>query len=93
MQVRHFSRDSWETTDDVDLDSVAYGFMASQVELCTPKRYSSTRGQALFSGLEIGVFDKALRWLEREVPSFYANTPPEQLLKLQTSLEKNGKRH
>ncbi|CAJ1340506.1 unnamed protein product [Effrenium voratum] len=41
--VRHFSRDSWETTDDVDLDSVAYGFMASQ---------------ALFSGLEIGVFDK-----------------------------------
>jgi SAM-dependent methyltransferase len=41
--ARHFSRTSWEEGDDVDLDSVAYGFMASQ---------------ALFSGLELGLFDK-----------------------------------
>jgi 2-hydroxy-4-(methylsulfanyl)butanoate S-methyltransferase len=41
--VRHFSRTSWESTDDIDLDSVAYGFMASQ---------------ALFTGLELGIFDK-----------------------------------
>lgn len=37
------SRVSWEEGDDVDLDSVAYGFMASQ---------------ALFTGLELNVFDK-----------------------------------
>jgi len=44
LQVQSFStRTSWEAGDDVDLDSVAYGFMASQ---------------ALFSGLELGVFDK-----------------------------------
>eukprot|EP00933_Yihiella_yeosuensis_P079610 TRINITY_DN9272_c0_g1_i2.p1 TRINITY_DN9272_c0_g1~~TRINITY_DN9272_c0_g1_i2.p1 ORF type:complete len:394 (+),score=98.98 TRINITY_DN9272_c0_g1_i2:60-1241(+) len=43
MSQRNFSRASWETGDDVDLDSVAYGFMASQ---------------ALFSALELGVFDK-----------------------------------
>lgn len=36
------SRKSWESGDDVDLDSVAYGFMASQ---------------ALFTALELGVFD------------------------------------
>lgn len=30
FQVRRFSRTSWEAGDDVDLDSVAYGFMASQ---------------------------------------------------------------
>eukprot|EP00439_Symbiodinium_sp_Y106_P078417 s1097_g17.t1 len=41
--VRAFSRTSWESGDDVDLDSVAYGFMASQ---------------ALFSALELGIFDK-----------------------------------
>jgi len=41
--ARHFSRASWESGDDVDLDSVAYGFMASQ---------------ALFSALELGIFDK-----------------------------------
>jgi ubiquinone/menaquinone biosynthesis C-methylase UbiE len=42
-RVRRFStRESWSQTDDVDLDSVAYGFMASQ---------------ALFSALEIGVFE------------------------------------
>merc|ERR1712232_250554 len=35
-------RASWEASDDVDLDSVAYGFMASQ---------------ALFSALELKVFD------------------------------------
>ncbi|CAE8731116.1 unnamed protein product, partial [Polarella glacialis] len=40
--ARHFSRTSWESTEDVDLDSVAYGFMASQ---------------ALFAGLELGIFD------------------------------------
>ncbi|CAE8627829.1 unnamed protein product [Polarella glacialis] len=42
MSARHFSRTSWESTEDVDLDSVAYGFMASQ---------------ALFAGLELGIFD------------------------------------
>mmetsp|Transcript_33169 Transcript_33169/g.71594 ORF Transcript_33169/g.71594 Transcript_33169/m.71594 type:complete len:391 (+) Transcript_33169:75-1247(+) len=36
------TRESWEAQEDVDLDSVAYGFMASQ---------------ALFTALEIGVFD------------------------------------
>jgi ubiquinone/menaquinone biosynthesis C-methylase UbiE len=36
------SRDSWEEAEDVDLDSVAYGFMASQ---------------ALFAALEISLFD------------------------------------
>eukprot|EP00931_Biecheleriopsis_adriatica_P003728 TRINITY_DN1054_c0_g1_i3.p1 TRINITY_DN1054_c0_g1~~TRINITY_DN1054_c0_g1_i3.p1 ORF type:complete len:397 (-),score=82.43 TRINITY_DN1054_c0_g1_i3:228-1418(-) len=41
--LRCFSRASWEVGDDVDLDSVAYGFMASQ---------------ALFAGIELGVFDK-----------------------------------
>eukprot|EP00440_Ansanella_granifera_P066484 gb/GFBE01072109.1/.p1 GENE.gb/GFBE01072109.1/~~gb/GFBE01072109.1/.p1 ORF type:complete len:393 (+),score=110.73 gb/GFBE01072109.1/:1-1179(+) len=41
--VRGFSRASWEAGDDVDLDSVAYGFMASQ---------------ALFAGIELGIFDK-----------------------------------
>jgi len=40
--TRCFSRTSWEAGDDVDLDSVAYGFMASQ---------------ALFAGLELGIFD------------------------------------
>ena len=30
FEVRRFSRNSWESGDDVDLDSVAYGFMASQ---------------------------------------------------------------
>lgn len=42
--VRRFAdhRSGWSTSDDVDLDSVAYGFMASQ---------------ALFTGLELGVFD------------------------------------
>lgn len=30
VEVRRFSRNSWESGDDVDLDSVAYGFMASQ---------------------------------------------------------------
>jgi len=43
LSVRRFSRNSWESGDDVDLDSVAYGFMASQ---------------ALFTGLEVGVFDQ-----------------------------------
>mmetsp|Transcript_78527 Transcript_78527/g.138348 ORF Transcript_78527/g.138348 Transcript_78527/m.138348 type:complete len:390 (+) Transcript_78527:57-1226(+) len=43
LSTRSFSRTSWETGDDVDLDSVAYGFMASQ---------------ALFAGLELGIFDK-----------------------------------
>jgi len=43
--TRQFSsvRASWEAGDDVDLDSVAYGFMASQ---------------ALFTALELGIFDK-----------------------------------
>jgi len=36
------SRESWQEGEDVDLDSVAYGFMASQ---------------ALFTALELGVFD------------------------------------
>lgn len=36
------ARASWEAGDDVDLDSVAYGFMASQ---------------ALFTALELGIFD------------------------------------
>lgn len=36
------SRTVWEERDDIDLDSVAYGFMASQ---------------ALFSALELGIFD------------------------------------
>eukprot|EP00928_Gymnodinium_smaydae_P069080 TRINITY_DN5245_c0_g2_i1.p1 TRINITY_DN5245_c0_g2~~TRINITY_DN5245_c0_g2_i1.p1 ORF type:complete len:401 (-),score=63.26 TRINITY_DN5245_c0_g2_i1:193-1395(-) len=36
------SRDSWEAGQDVDLDSVAYGFMASQ---------------ALFTALELSLFD------------------------------------
>lgn len=36
------TRASWEATEDVDLDSVAYGFMASQ---------------ALFSALELSLFD------------------------------------
>jgi len=41
--VRSFaSRVGWEEGEDVDLDSVAYGFMASQ---------------ALFAGLELGIFD------------------------------------
>eukprot|EP00405_Crypthecodinium_cohnii_P017603 CAMPEP_0206445244 /NCGR_PEP_ID=MMETSP0324_2-20121206/15392_1 /ASSEMBLY_ACC=CAM_ASM_000836 /TAXON_ID=2866 /ORGANISM="Crypthecodinium cohnii, Strain Seligo" /LENGTH=376 /DNA_ID=CAMNT_0053913421 /DNA_START=140 /DNA_END=1270 /DNA_ORIENTATION=+ len=40
---RHFAgRVGWEEGQDVDLDSVAYGFMASQ---------------ALFSGLELNIFD------------------------------------
>lgn len=44
MRFREFSttRASWESGDDVDLDSVAYGFMASQ---------------ALFSALELKIFD------------------------------------
>lgn len=37
------TRDSWDDCEDVDLDSVAYGFMASQ---------------ALFTALELGVFDE-----------------------------------
>eukprot|EP00448_Togula_jolla_P018632 CAMPEP_0170587204 /NCGR_PEP_ID=MMETSP0224-20130122/10161_1 /TAXON_ID=285029 /ORGANISM="Togula jolla, Strain CCCM 725" /LENGTH=398 /DNA_ID=CAMNT_0010910817 /DNA_START=46 /DNA_END=1242 /DNA_ORIENTATION=- len=42
-QRRGFAaRQSWEAGDDVDLDSVAYGYMASQ---------------ALFCALELGVFD------------------------------------
>lgn len=36
------TRQSWDEGEDVDLDSVAYGFMASQ---------------ALFAGLELGIFD------------------------------------
>lgn len=40
---RFASRESWEAPEDVDIDSVAYGFMASQ---------------ALFAGLEIGLFDR-----------------------------------
>jgi len=43
--TRKFSapaRQSWDAVEDVDLDSVAYGFMASQ---------------ALFAGLELGIFD------------------------------------
>lgn len=40
--VRRFSRSSLEAADDIDIDSVAYGFMASQ---------------ALFTSLEIGLFD------------------------------------
>jgi len=43
VAARTFSRASWEAGDDVDLDSVAYGFMASQ---------------ALFAGIEMGIFDK-----------------------------------
>jgi ubiquinone/menaquinone biosynthesis C-methylase UbiE len=44
MRSRTFStaRTSWDSVDDVDLDSVAYGFMASQ---------------ALFSALELKIFD------------------------------------
>jgi len=41
-QVRGCTRKSWETGEDVDLDSVAYGFMASQ---------------ALFTALELSLFD------------------------------------
>jgi SAM-dependent methyltransferase len=42
-QVRGLAtRQSWDEMEDVDLDSVAYGFMASQ---------------ALFAGLELGIFD------------------------------------
>uniref|UniRef100_A0A7S4VLU3 O-methyltransferase domain-containing protein n=1 Tax=Alexandrium monilatum TaxID=311494 RepID=A0A7S4VLU3_9DINO len=42
VTARAFSQSTWEAGDDVDIDSVAYGFMASQ---------------ALFAGLELGVFD------------------------------------
>jgi len=41
--VRHFSRASLDQFEDVDLDTVAYGFMASQ---------------ALFTALEVGIFDR-----------------------------------
>jgi len=40
---RYASRVGWEEGEDVDLDSVAYGFMASQ---------------ALFAALELGIFDQ-----------------------------------
>jgi len=42
FQARGCTRKSWEAGDDVDLDSVAYGFMASQ---------------ALFTALELSLFD------------------------------------
>lgn len=42
FQVRSFARESFDEVQDVDLDSVAYGFMASQ---------------ALFAGLEMEIFD------------------------------------
>ncbi|CAE7265356.1 NMA1 [Symbiodinium pilosum] len=52
--ARAFSRKSWESGDDVDLDSVAYGFMASQ---------------ALFSALELGIFDKIAAAGEKGCPA------------------------
>lgn len=65
-EVRRFSRNSWESGDDVDLDSVAYGFMASQVRGCEWSRSKfsmallcSISHEALFTGLEVGVFDQA----------------------------------
>ena len=74
-KVRRFSRNSWESGDDVDLDSVAYGFMASQagdhasrvLSGCNLRQSMADRcgsrafWEALFTGLEVGVFDQAHR--------------------------------
>ncbi|CAE7225395.1 NMA1 [Symbiodinium sp. CCMP2456] len=61
--VRAFSRTSWESGDDVDLDSVAYGFMASQAQFsAVARRLTTDSSQALFSALELGIFDKVWPW-------------------------------
>ena len=61
--MRAFSRTSWESGDDVDLDSVAYGFMASQAQFsAVARRLRADSSQALFSALELGIFDKVWPW-------------------------------